>query len=336
APKYIDPAIKLLNEAGPQIPGSSNKFNLTEFNKLKRWELEFLISSIETSKDELELKKLIKLLLGFDNYTVKYSTENMYYDRDTHTAKTDPGTIIDLNFDIQTADVLRLVVNSEALSEGTRDDAGKALNNILFDKGILDGIYSDVSNPKRFQLIDYLLDLAKDNTKDLLTEGQKSKYELWMNTYKNSQEPASNIDTAKSFKERVAAYLKSSNIDWSKDLKDSIMLELVESVIKKYDKLGADAIDVLLNGDKDDLSVAEYLSKKAKEGDAYAQYRVGILELVLTNNLDKMKLTYASKYKAFTEEADKYVVKVDSNDERLDKLEKARKSVIDGRFEFVR
>ncbi|MEI6079489.1 MAG: hypothetical protein WCQ53_02465 [bacterium] len=225
----------------------------------------------------------------------------------------------------------------EALSEDKIKNDPESFNKALFEDGLLDWLYKDTSNPKRFLQINYLLDLVKANTEGSLNAIQKGKYDLWKLIHNTTQEQTGVVEDVKSFKDRVSSYLKvSKSSKWSDSLKDEIMLEVVKSVIKKYDKLEDSDIDVLLNGDNDNLSVTEYLTKKANEGDAYAQYRVGMLQLVLVNNVDKIKLEYTAKYKTFTEEADKYIIKIDSEDERIDKLEKARESVIYGRFEFAR
>ena len=308
-------------------PARSEIKRLKKELNVSKWMVDALltmpISEYNFEMDETTQALLQKILLKGSLYQGKISVTGTFMEK----------TVLDYDFKISTQEDFDKWFVS--LSEKDLKDRPWAFNKTLFEHGLLDWLYNDVSNPKRLQQIDYLLELARSNTKDYLTEAQKSKYELWANIYKSSQQQTDDIDGVKSFKERVSTYLQISNVKWNEDLKDSIMLEIVEAAIKKYDKLEADDIDVLLNGDKDNLSVTEYLTKKAKEGDAYAQYRAGILELVLTNNIDKMKFTYESKYKSFIEEADKYVIEVDSKDDRLDKLEKARNSVIDGRFEFA-
>jgi hypothetical protein len=208
-------------------------------------------------------------------------------------------------------------------------------NKILFDYDLLGWMYRQNDNDKKNSQVEYLLGQVTKYSTAELTPSQKTKYEDWKISYEAESDYAQ--QGVANYLQRASEYLgvEYSKLKWNKDVKEDLMTEVLETVIEKYEKLGKEEIRLLFVGDAENKPVAEYFLEKANSGDAYAQYKISILGLVLAHNVSRMKFSYEPLYKDFIDRASMFMLKIE-NDERIDKLEKTRRDILEGKFRFVK
>ena len=209
----------------------------------------------------------------------------------------------------------------------------KGFGTLLTDAGLVEWLINDQSNPKRYAQAEYLLDLAKNIPSISLSVTQNSQLATYQIARSSWNKTELKVET-KTYGEKILAYLKGSSKDVSTMGIDDLMLGSLEKIISRYNKLDDSDVEILF--DKEGKDVVNYFIDKAESGDAYAQYRVGILSLVLGYNVDKISFLYDARYSAFKEKAEKYRIDIDSNTEAVDKIEKAREEIRMGGFRFVR